>query len=115
MNRPSDTAFASLLHACRDDLGYPVARDGGLEYIRQHPAGQAFGLGGKTNLYGLQSPQISVDRLVAYVNIKKQEIGSARRGCARSTSIFFARTGCYASTRSTPNATVPAYRSHTRH
>jgi hypothetical protein len=51
-----------------------VARDGGLEYIRQHPAGQAFGLGGKTNLYCLQSPQILVDRLVAYVN--DQEAGN---------------------------------------
>jgi hypothetical protein len=36
-----------------------VARDGGLEYIRQHPAGQSFGLGGRTNIYGLQSPQMS--------------------------------------------------------
>jgi hypothetical protein len=51
-----------------------VARDGGLEYIRQHPAGQSFGLGGRTNLYGLQSPQIPVDRLVAYVN--EQEAGN---------------------------------------
>jgi hypothetical protein len=44
-----------------------VARDGGLEYIRQYPSGQA-GFGAKTSLIGLQSPQIPVDRLVAYVN-----------------------------------------------
>jgi hypothetical protein len=44
-----------------------IARDGGLEYIRQHPSGQA-GFGAKTTLIGLQSPQIPVDRLVAYVN-----------------------------------------------
>jgi hypothetical protein len=44
-----------------------IARDGGLEYIRQHPSGQS-GFTGKTNLYALQSPQIPVDRLVAYVN-----------------------------------------------
>jgi hypothetical protein len=45
-----------------------MAPDGGLEYIRQHPAGQSYGLGAKTNLTGLQSPKIPVDRLVAYVN-----------------------------------------------
>jgi hypothetical protein len=44
-----------------------IARDGGLEYIRQHPSGQS-GFSEKTNLYALQSPQIPVDRLVAYVN-----------------------------------------------
>jgi hypothetical protein len=44
-----------------------VARDGGLEYIRQHSSGQS-GFSARTNLYGLQSPQIPVDRLVAYVN-----------------------------------------------
>jgi hypothetical protein len=44
-----------------------VARDGGLEYIRQYPSGQS-GFSGRTNLLGLQSAQIPVDRLVAYVN-----------------------------------------------
>jgi hypothetical protein len=44
-----------------------VARDGGLEYIRQYPSGQA-GFAAKTSLIGLQSPPIPVDRLVAYVN-----------------------------------------------
>jgi hypothetical protein len=50
-----------------------VARDGGLEYIRQYPSGQS-GFSGRTNLLGLQSPQIPVDRLVAYVN--DQEAGN---------------------------------------
>jgi hypothetical protein len=44
-----------------------IARDGGLEYIRQYPSGQQ-GFGAKSSLSGLQSPQIPVDRLVAYVN-----------------------------------------------
>jgi hypothetical protein len=44
-----------------------VARDGDLEYISQYPSGQS-GFGAKTNLLGLQSPQIPVGRLVAYVN-----------------------------------------------
>jgi hypothetical protein len=44
-----------------------IARDGGLEYIRQYPSGQS-GFGAKTSLVGLQSPKIPVDRLVAYVN-----------------------------------------------
>jgi hypothetical protein len=44
-----------------------VARDGGLEYIRQHPSGQS-GFTGRIHLLGLQSAQIPVDRLVAYVN-----------------------------------------------
>jgi hypothetical protein len=48
------------------------ARDGGLEYIRQYPSGQS-GFGAKTSLIGMQSPQIRVDRLVAYVN--DQEAG----------------------------------------
>ena len=49
-----------------------TARDGGLEYIRQYPSGQS-GFGAKTSLIGMQSPQIRVDRLVAYVN--DQEAG----------------------------------------
>jgi hypothetical protein len=44
-----------------------VAHDGGLEYIKQFPSGQA-GFNGRTNLLGLQAPQIPVERLVAYVN-----------------------------------------------
>jgi hypothetical protein len=52
-----------------------IARDGGLEYIRQYPSGYS-GLGAKTSLIGMQSPQIRVDRLVAYVTIKRLVIGS---------------------------------------
>jgi hypothetical protein len=44
-----------------------VARDGGLEYIRQYPSGQS-GFSAKTSLIAFQSPKIPVDRLVAYVN-----------------------------------------------
>jgi hypothetical protein len=50
-----------------------VARDGGLEYIRQYPSGQS-GITARTSLISLQSPQIPVDRLVAYVN--DQEAGN---------------------------------------
>jgi hypothetical protein len=50
-----------------------VARDGGLEHIRQFPSGQS-GFNAKTSLIGLQSPKIPVDRLVAYVN--DQEAGN---------------------------------------
>jgi hypothetical protein len=49
-----------------------IARDGGLEYIRQYPSAK-LGFGAKTALIGMQSPQIRVDRLVAYVN--DQEAG----------------------------------------
>jgi hypothetical protein len=53
-----------------------VARDGGLEYIRQYPSGSSMGLpSSRVGLMGgLQSPQIGVDRLVAYVN--DQEAGN---------------------------------------
>jgi hypothetical protein len=53
-----------------------VARDGGLEYIRQYPSGVSGGLGQSRAglLGGRQSPSIGVDRLVAYVN--DQEAGN---------------------------------------
>jgi Protein of unknown function (DUF935) len=53
-----------------------VARDGGLEYIRQYPSGvMPFGAQSRGAVYGaMQSPQIGVDRLVAYVN--DQEAGN---------------------------------------
>jgi hypothetical protein len=53
-----------------------VERDGGLKYIRQHPSGSSL-TGSRTGsglLAGLQSPEIPVDRLVAYVN--EQEAGN---------------------------------------
>jgi hypothetical protein len=53
-----------------------VARDGGLDYIRQHPSGSSL-TGSRTGsglLAGVQSPAIPVDRLVAYVN--DQEAGN---------------------------------------
>jgi hypothetical protein len=36
-----------------------VARDGGLEYIKQYPSGQS-GFSGRTSLLGLQAPQIQL-------------------------------------------------------
>jgi hypothetical protein len=53
-----------------------VERDGGLKYIRQHPSGSSL-TGSRTGtglLAGLQSPEIPVDRLVAYIN--DQEAGN---------------------------------------
>jgi hypothetical protein len=54
-----------------------VARDGGLEYIRQHASGSLLTTGrrsGVSLLAGLQSPKIPVSQLVAYVN--DQEAGN---------------------------------------
>jgi hypothetical protein len=56
-----------------------TARDGGLEYIRQYPAGNSLLPRSPTALipsYDLQSPKITIDRLVAYVN--EQEAGNWR-------------------------------------
>jgi hypothetical protein len=53
-----------------------VERDGGLNYIRQDPAGSSL-TGSRTGsglLAGLQSPETPVDRLMAYVN--EQEAGN---------------------------------------
>jgi hypothetical protein len=56
-----------------------TARDGGLEYIRQYPSGSSIVPGSSRSLitpYDVQSPKITVDRLVAYVN--EQEAGNFR-------------------------------------
>jgi hypothetical protein len=54
-----------------------VARDGGLEYIKQHPSGLAGAPAGTFSLSLLTTPPIPVDRLMAYVN--DQEAGNWHR------------------------------------
>jgi hypothetical protein len=89
-----------------------VARDGGLEYIRQYPSGVSGGLGQSRVglLSGLQSPSIGVDRLVAYVN--DQEAGNWF-GTSYLRALFkhfLRKIACSGSMPSTASATARVFR-----
>jgi hypothetical protein len=91
-----------------------VARDGGLEYIRQYPSGQP-GFGARTSLLALQSPEIPISRLVAYVNDQE---GGNWIGTSYLRSLFkhwVRRTGCFESMPSTRSVTAQVSRWPTHH
>jgi hypothetical protein len=104
---PSRAGLLSEIH---------VARDGGLEYIKQHPSG-SLPIGGQScaaMLASMQAQQIGVGRLVAYVN--DQEAGnwlgvSYMRRCSGTGC---AKTDSSAWMPSTPSATARVSRWPTR-